>query len=400
MTPAPASPAALIVRGTPEYRRASLALFLGGFATFSLLYCVQPLLPEFAAEFGVSAAQSSLALSLSTGLLAFAILGAAMLAEGRGRRRLMAASIAAAAVFNILAALAPGWAALLALRALEGVALGGVPAVAMAYLAEEFDPRGLGRAMGLYIAGTAFGGMAGRVATGFLADALGWRGALVIVGLTGLASAAAFLALLPPSRHFAVRRGLRLADHLRAWGGHLKTPVLPLLFAIGFLAMGAFVALYNYAGFRLTAPPYGLSQSALGLIFTAYLLGMAGSAAAGAMADRWGLSLVLPGALLVAMAGVAVTLAEGLAPVIAGIAILTFGFFAAHSAASGWVGRAAKGDKGHASALYLLAYYLGSSLAGSAGGWFWDGLGWAGVAGFTLALLGMAILAALALRRT
>jgi MFS transporter, YNFM family, putative membrane transport protein len=70
MTSAPASPAALIVRGTPEYRRASLALFLGGFATFSLLYCVQPLLPEFAAEFGVSAAQSSLALSLSTGLLA------------------------------------------------------------------------------------------------------------------------------------------------------------------------------------------------------------------------------------------------------------------------------------------------------------------------------------------
>ena len=63
-----------IQRGTPAYLRANLALFLAGFATFSLLYCVQPLLPAFAKTFGVSPAESSLALSLSTSLLAFAIL--------------------------------------------------------------------------------------------------------------------------------------------------------------------------------------------------------------------------------------------------------------------------------------------------------------------------------------
>jgi YNFM family putative membrane transporter len=70
-----------LLRGTAAYRRASFALFLSGFATFSLLYCVQPLMPIFAADFGVSPAASSLSLSLSTGLLAFAIFCAAAVSE-------------------------------------------------------------------------------------------------------------------------------------------------------------------------------------------------------------------------------------------------------------------------------------------------------------------------------
>lgn len=66
-----------LTRGTGAYRRASLALFLSGFSTFSLLYCVQPLLPIFSQEFSVSPAESSLSLSLSTGFLAVAIVCAA-----------------------------------------------------------------------------------------------------------------------------------------------------------------------------------------------------------------------------------------------------------------------------------------------------------------------------------
>src|SRR5580698_9529314 len=83
-------------RGSGAYRRISLALFMAGFATFSLLYCVQPLLPTFSADFHVGPAESSLALSLSTGFLALAILGAAALSERVGRRGLMLTSMFAA----------------------------------------------------------------------------------------------------------------------------------------------------------------------------------------------------------------------------------------------------------------------------------------------------------------
>src|SRR5258708_31333650 len=87
-------------RGSSAYRRISIALFLAGFATFSLIYCVQPLLPAFAQDFHVGAAESSLALSLTTGFLAIAILCVGAGSEMLGRRGLMFASMGGAAILN------------------------------------------------------------------------------------------------------------------------------------------------------------------------------------------------------------------------------------------------------------------------------------------------------------
>ena len=56
-----------IARGDPAFARVTAAFFLGGFATFALLYSVQPLLPLFARDFDVSPAIASLSLSLATG---------------------------------------------------------------------------------------------------------------------------------------------------------------------------------------------------------------------------------------------------------------------------------------------------------------------------------------------
>ena len=387
-----------LLRGTPAYRRVSIGLFLAGFSTFSLLYCVQPLLPAFAADFGVSPAESSLALSLSTGALSVAILCAAAVSEGVGRRGLMFASLALAGLLNLLAAAAPGWEVLLLVRAAEGFVLGGVPAVAMAYLSEEVDPKGLGLAMGLYVGGNAFGGMSGRVITGVVAEAAGWRMALALIGVLGLLAATGFVLLLPPSRNFVRRRGFDARFHAAAWLRHGRDPGMQMLFAIGFLVMGGFVTVYNYAGFRLTAPPYDLDQEQLGLIFTAYLFGIAASSMAGWLADRVGRRAVLPAGVVAAGVGAALTMAAGLPAIVAGIAVLTIGFFTAHSVASSWVGRRAMTAKGHASSLYLLAYYLGSSVAGSAGGVFWAWDGWDAVIAYTLGLFLLALLAAHRLR--
>ena len=61
---------AYIEKGTPMFMRTVLALFSGGFATFALLYCVQPMMPALSHEFSINAAQSSLVLSVSTATLA------------------------------------------------------------------------------------------------------------------------------------------------------------------------------------------------------------------------------------------------------------------------------------------------------------------------------------------
>ncbi len=384
-----------IERGSTQYRRVAIALFLSGYATFSLLYCVQPLLPLFSRQFRLDAAHSALSLSLATGLLAPAILLAGAISESVGRKSLMTASLCSAALLNLLAAAAPGWNTLLVLRAFEGLALGGAPAIAMTYLAEEIHPDSLGLAMGLYIGGTAIGGMTGRLLSGLAAGLSGWRGALALIGLLGAASAVCFVLLLPASRNFVRRPGFDPRFHLQAWTRHLRTPALRALFAIGGLLMGSFVTLYNAVGYRLLAPPYGLDQAEIGAVFVIYLLGTGASTMAGTMVDRIGREPVLVAALCSALLGLLLTLLAPLATVIAGLALFTVGFFAGHAAASGGVGRLARGDKAHAASLYLLAYYLGSSLLSLVGGALWEAGGWRAVAGFCALQLLAALLLAL-----
>lgn len=380
------------IAGTGAYRRANWALFCAGFSTFSLMYCAQPLLPLFADGFRVSPAQSSLALSMTTGMLALSIIVVGVNAQRLPRKALMAASLFASAALTLAAAMMPDWVHLLVLRAAVGVALGGVPAVAMAYLAEEVDAGSLGLAMGLYIAGSAFGGMAGRVITGLLADLYSWRTAMACIGVGGLISATLFAVLLPKSRRFVPSRTVSLRAVCDDLTRHLKHGALLGLFALGFLLMGGFVTIYNYAGFRLLAPPYDLNQSLVGAIFTVYLVGIVASAWFGRLADRYSRIGMMTLGILLMLAGVLLTLAQAIAWIVLGVALMTFGFFAAHSIASGTVGKLARGAKAQAASLYLLSYYLGSSVLGSVGGNIWSHGGWPGVVAMVCAVLALALL--------
>lgn len=383
----------LMTRRMPAYRRASVALFLAGFTTFSLLYCVQPLLPVFSDAFHISPASSSLSLSVSTLALALAILLAAVISESSGRRELMFVSLLASSLLNMATAVAPNWSSMLVLRLVEGFALGGVPAVAMTYLAEEVAPSELGFAMGLYVAGTAFGGMIGRVGAGILTQDFGWRHAMALVGAIDVLAALGFFLLLPTSRHFKRRSRLGTRYHLDAWTRHLLHSALPFVYAVGALVMGVFVTIFNYAGYRLAAPPYNFDQRQQGLLFTVYVFGIGASSLAGLLSDRLGRSRVLPIGILTMIAGTACTLFTPVPWIVLGIVLVTIGFFTSHSVASAWVGRLARTDRGHATSLYLLFYYLGSSVFGSMGGWFWSGFRWPGVACFPLVLLAFALAA-------
>ena len=389
---------AYVQAGGAAFWRINGALFIAGFATFATLYCVQPLLPVFAAAFGLSPAASSLALSVATAWLAVSMLVAGSLSEAWGRKPVMLGALLLSGGLTIGMAWAPSFSALLVLRGLAGAALGGLPAVAMAYLAEEMEPAALPVAMGLYIAGNAVGGMSGRLITALVSDADGWRVAVGSIGGLGLAAAALLWGALPASRHFRPEP-LRLSMLAASLGGHLRTPVLAVLFAEGFLLMGSFVTVYNYIGFRLLAPPYSLSQSAVGLLFCVYLVGVVSSTAMGALAGRIGRRTVMAGNVVVMLAGVGLTTARPVWLVVTGVALVTWGFFGGHAVASGWVGNAARQARAQAASLYLFAYYAGSSVVGTLGGAAWSAFGWTGVAGLVAMALGSALALAAALPR-
>jgi MFS transporter, YNFM family, putative membrane transport protein len=382
--------AAKVRRGTAAFHRTNLALFCAGFSTFALMYCLQPLMPLFAREFYITPANTSLSISLTTGFLAISMLAAGGLSEVLGRKPMMVASLFSSAALTLLTAFTPTWSAFLVLRALEGITFSGLPSVAMAYVSEEMDISAVGLAMGLYIGGTAIGGMSGRLMVGVLTDLVSWRFALATIGALGLLAALVFWRSLPPSSHFQPHPLLvgRLA---RLMSEHLGDAGLRWLYYEGFLLMGTFVTIYNYVGFRLVDAPYRLTQGQIGLIFTVYLVGAASSAWIGALAERFGRRKILWSTISLMLVGVVVTLAHPLFVIILGIALFTFGFFGSHSVVSSWVGLRARHSKAQASSLYLFFYYLGSSIVGFTGGFFWHARQWNGVVGFTALLLAFGV---------
>jgi MFS transporter, YNFM family, putative membrane transport protein len=393
----PSSPSPLIVRGKRPFWRINAAMFIAGLGTFALLYCVQPLMPDLARTFSLSPAGASLSLSAATGVMAVAMFGAGALSERFGRKRVMTLSLASAAGATVAAAFAPNWAALVALRALTGLALSGVPAVAMAHLAEEVERSDVGLAMGLYIAGSTLGGMGGRLSVAAMAEHGGWRAAVGAIGVFSLLGAALFALALPRERR--TEPGAAPTDILPAIRLHLADPGLRSLFTLGFLLMGGFVTIYNYVGFRLSAPPFSLGQTTIGFVFVLYLVGAVVSPIVGELSGRFGRRKVIGFAIALVPLGVLATLPDNLPMIVLGIALVTAGFFGGHSIASSWVGLRAEKARAQASALYLFFYYLGSSVAGSAGGVAFARGGWHGVAAFVGVLAGLAFLVALRLSR-
>ncbi|MDT9688797.1 MFS transporter [Streptomyces sp. P9(2023)] len=363
--------------GAPGYRRMSFALFAAGLAAFALLYSTQALLPAISAEFGATASAASWTVSAATGALALLVLPMSALSERFGRRRLMTVSLAVAVAVGLLVPFAPSLEWLVALRAVQGAALAGLPASAMAFLAEEVRPKALIAAIGLFVAGNSIGGMSGRIVTGWVSQVWGWRAGLLAVGLMAAVCAVAFRILLPKARHFTPGslNPKALAATVRT---HLADPLLVRLYAIGALFMTVFGAVYTVIGYRLVEAPFSLPQGVIGSIFLVYLVGTVSSAAAGKLVGRLGRRGALYLAVGTTAAGLLLSLADDLAAVLLGLVLITAGFFAGHAVASSSVSRTAKTGRAQASALYQSAYYIGSSVGGTLGAIAFHSGGWAG----------------------
>ena len=383
-------------RGTADYRRLLAALFCAGVATFAQLYSPQAVLPMISSDLGIGAADAALTISTSTVGLAIGVIPWSTLADRIGRVRAISLSVTVATAVGLVVPFAPSFQLLLAGRFVEGLVVGGVPAIAVAYLTEEINPKHAARAAGTFVAGTTIGGLLGRLVSSPIAELAGWRIGVFTVAVLCGAAALCFVKLAPeplgfvparPSQHPEGGLGHRLWANLRS-GRQL------VLYAQGFLLMGGFVALYNFLGFRLTGAPFDLSPYAVSLVFLAYLAGTWASSRAGAEASRFGRRRILLVSIAIMMAGVAMTLSDNLIAVLAGLVVATAGFFGAHSIAAGWTGHAAPIGTAQASSLYNLSYYAGSSLLGWFGGVAFDGGGWPAVAATILALAGLAALAA------
>ena len=368
------------MRFDPRY----LAVGACGGSAFLDMYATQPLLPALRVEFHAGEAAVGATISALTFACALAAPFVGPLADALGRKRVIVSAIAGLAVVTFAAASAQTLHALLAWRFVQGLFMPAVFAVTLAYIAEEFPPAVGGRAVGAYIAGNVLGGFLGRYVTAVIADRWDWHAAFVVLGAMNLIGGAIVFALLPRARRFTREASAR--DALRAVGRFVRDPVLLATYAVGGSVLFTLVAAFTFATYHLAAPPFGLGTVALGNVFFVYLVGFVATPFGGRLIDRVGHRTAVLIAIGASAAGALLTLVPSVPAIVAGLAVMSSGVFAAQAASQGYIGVVARERRSTAAALYLTVYYTGGGLGAVVPAVVWTRGGWPATVALILAV--------------
>lgn len=391
-------PLVVINYKSPAFYQSSFALCFAAVVVFANLHLLQPLLPVLSREFALTPLQTSWAYGVGTLTLGLSLLVYAALSDAWGRKTLLLATLIGMTLSTLALTQVESFAALVCWRALQGLFLGGLPAVAIAYMGEEYSKPALVAAVGFYISANSLGGISGRLMAGAMADLGHWQWVFWPVALMGVFSCYFIWRYLPASKSFSAKAfSLRqaFADNLF----HLRQPILLLSYLIGGLNFFIFLNQYTYIAFVLSDAPHNLSSFWIGLLFVTYFTGTIGSALSGKVALRLPVPLGMALGVIILMLGTLVTLHSSLLMIVLGFFINAFGFFLTHSLASSWVSQHALRAKASASALYLVFYYVGASSGGVYLQPFWHWLNWQGVVLGALLMYGVTLLLCLWLWR-
>lgn len=365
---------------TSEQRAGIAAFLLGAAGMFATMYSTQAILPELSRAFDVSPSRAGL--SISVVVLAVAVgawvWGPVSDRVGRARAIRLASWLLVLPTLGV--ALAPSFGVLLACRALQGLCMPGLLAVAAPYVVEALVPRVGARAMGWYVTALVAGGLVGRVGVALLSGLVGWR---VAIGL---------LAALPLAAAFGMRGSLLEAGRPARSGSLLHSLANRRLFGVA-VAGGAlfftFVGTFTYVTYRLEEPPYDYGTSAASLVFLLWIAGAIGPLA-GRVAERLGWRRLAAVMVALAATGVGLTFFTWLPLVVVGLACVATAMFTGYTATQLGVGDVAQADRGAASALYFSTYYGAGALGAFLPGLAWESYGWPGVAWLGLGTLAVA----------
>lgn len=386
------------VKGSVRYKRIKWSIFLLGVSVFAQLYNYQPLLSEITQSFAITPAESSYLVSASTFGMALGLLLFAFIADRYPRKDVMLFSLVTSSLLTLMSVFASDFSLLVNINLIKGIALSGVSAVTLAYLAEEIDQKSIGTAISFYLAGNTFGGMLGRIIAALVSGWFNWQIAVLTIGFLALSIAIVFYFFFPDSLFFQPQK-TKFNKKIRQMQRILRNKRILAMYVVGICLMGSFVSIYNYLGFKLEAPPYNLPHYLIALIFLMYAFGIVGNLVAGRLSDHYSVKKMLFLALTLLFIGLGLMYMSNLFVVLVGLTIFTIAFFSGHTIASRVVTQLGGKAKSSATALYWFFYYMGSTLLGSSTGFFINKGQWGGFFLTLMLLVSIAFVATYATTR-
>lgn len=361
------------------------AVFLTGFCCFINLYSPQAILPLLTVEMAVTAAGAAAVITASTFAVAMTAPFTGAAADVIGRKRVIVAAMFLVTIPTLMSALAPTLPEIIFWRFVQGLVMPPIFVVIIAYIGEEWPRAEAATATGIYTSGASLGGFGGRFIAGVFSDIIGWRGGMMVLAAISLAGAIVVTLLLPREKKFVRSDGFGTA--LKQMVGHFRNRQLVATYAVGFGVLFNFIGTFTFISFRLAAPPYNLSATALGLIFVVYLLGSVLTPLTGYIISRFGRRHFMVVNFAVWAVGLALTLTDPLWLIVLGLALCAACGLITQATSTGYVTITAQYGRSSAVGLYVTSFYLGGSFGGAVGGLAWTHGGWPAVAATCAAML-------------
>lgn len=336
----------------------------------AVMYTPQPILPTLSAHFAVAQPQIALLITLTFLPLALAPVVYGLLLQKVSAKRLLLVSFWVLVLCQLALAFASTFSMLLLLRIVQGVAIPAVLTGLMTYLSSMSAEKDLRWVMAGYVAATVLGGFIGRVWAGWMTTQWGWEWAFVSLGL---ATAAITLALhrLPqdPGAGFqrmqwsAVRVVLQQRGFLPMYGGV-------------FCIFGVFAAVLTLLPFRLLELEPGLNETAIGWMYSGYLMGVLVALLAPRLAYRIGTPWVMVIAIFLLLGSLLLLTSASRMVWFMAVFVLCGGMFMVHSLVPGELHQRVEVHRGVVNGLYISFYYSGGTAGSFFPGYVYNLLGW------------------------
>ena len=371
----------------------SLIIGLTAFLTVVDLFATQAILPSLTRHYNVTPAAMGIAVNACTIGMAIASLVVGFLSPHIDRRLGILVSLVLLAIPTASLAIAPDLTTFTLLRIAQGLCMASAFALTLAYLGEQCSAADAGGAFAAYITGNVASNLVGRLVSAAMADTFGLASNFYFFALLNLAGAA--LVYFTIARVRPMHAMTATQSPFVATLAHWRNPALRSAFAIGFCILFAFIGTFTFVNFVLVRPPLSLGMMDLGFVYLVFAPSVVTTLFAGKAVQRVGTRPAIWSALALAAMGLPLMLSSHLAEVLAGMVLVGVGTFFAQACATGFVGLAARDNRGIASGTYLACYFLGGLSGSAVLGQLFDRFGWtACVAGVGAALFAAALLTA------
>lgn len=342
-------------------------------------YFAHPLLDVMADDLGIDRATAGLIVGFTQLGYGLGLVLLVPLGDLVDRRKLVVGQ----SLLSVLALVSVGFSTTGAMLLVSMAAMGLLAVVTqalVAYAASLAPPSERGQIVGVVTSGIVLGILLARVVAGTLADISGWRTVYFVSAILTLVIAALLYRVLPAQEPRDKRLSYpRLIGSLFTL--FAEEPVLRIRAIIAMLIFADITTLLTPLVLPLSAPPFSLSHTAIGLFGLAGAAGALGAARAGRWTDRGfgqrttGIALTL---MLVAWLPIAL-LPHSILWLVLGVLVIDFGLQAVHVTNQGMIYRVRPEAQSRLTAAYMVFYSIGSALGSSLSTVVYAHAGWNGV---------------------